>query len=139
MAKVKTKDGRYVDAQGVTRVSRIDDLPDESVRCYAYGHRWDDPPGQPAVGWDKALEPWETRFSCENGCGRRRREVIMLATGETEPFQYSGGTMLFPGSDFPKRLAKVEWIRRKRARTSARPRRKSASGPEFSGAPALSG
>jgi len=116
------KNGRYIDAGGVTRVSKIDDLPDESVHCYAYGHGWNDPLGQRAVGWDEALQAWETRFTCQNGCGRTRREVIMLATGEPEPFQYRGGTMLFPGSDFPKRLAKVEWINRKRrnARNAAK-------------------
>lgn len=121
MTKGKFKDGHYVDRQGVTRVGRIDDLPDESVHCYAYGHQWDDPLGAPAEGWDKALQSWETRFSCP--CGRRRREVVHRATGEVEPFQYRGGTMLFPGSDFPKRLAKVEWIRRKLARATPRRRK----------------
>jgi hypothetical protein len=133
MPKKIIRNGRYIDAGGVTRVQKIDDLPDESVHCYAYGHRWNDPLGQPAVGWDVALQAWETRFSCENGCGRTRREVIMLATGEPEPFQYRGGTMLFSGSDFPKRFAKVEWISRKRRNAARRTKRTTAEPAASSG------
>ena len=102
----------YTDLHGVTRVNRIDDLPDESMRCYATAHQWDDPPATEASGWG-SFNAVELRSHCP--CGRYKYEVIDLDTGDRlgQP-QYGGGVMLFPGTDFPKRVARAEWLRRKR-------------------------
>jgi len=103
---------RYKDAAGVERVSRIEDLPDESIQCYARGHRWDDGPAIHAPGWGD-LNAAQIAATCD--CTRRKTEVIDADTGERlGQAQYAGGVMLMAGSDFPKHLARVEWLRRLR-------------------------
>jgi hypothetical protein len=111
--------GKYVDAKGTTRVSRIEDLPDESVRSYAFGHQWQDELPRDAVGWGKGVDAQEFRFTCS--CGRWKREVLDANDGDKLVQDYGGGTMLFPGSDFPKHLAKIEWLRRVRAKAKQAP------------------
>lgn len=117
--------GRYVDAKGTTRVSRIDDLPDESVRSYAFGHQWVDELPRDVAGWGEGVDAQEFRFTCS--CGRWKREVLDAHDGDRLVQDYGGGTMLFPGSDFPKHLAKIEWLRRVRAKAKAAERRRRTS------------
>lgn len=102
----------YIDVHGVQRVSRIDDLPDESIHCYATAHQWDDPPATEEQGWGEDVNAVRMDFHCP--CGRYKHQVLDLDTGDELTCQYGGGVMLFPGSHFPKRLWRVEWLRRKR-------------------------
>jgi hypothetical protein len=103
----------WEDEHGVTRVGRVEDLPDESIQCYARGHRFDDDgPALAVTGWGP-VNAAEIRSSCD--CGRRRREVLDADTGERlTSSDYTGSVMLAPGSDFPKAAARLEWLRRRR-------------------------
>jgi hypothetical protein len=121
----RTSPKHYVDAMGTTRVSRIEDLPDASVRSYAFGHQWIDEWPRDAQGWGKGTKATEFRFTCE--CGRWKREVLDEGDGDKLVQAYGGGTMLFPGSDFPKHLAKIEWARRVRAKQRAAARQAKAT------------
>lgn len=107
---------RYVDPSGTTRVSKIEDLPDESVRSYAFGHQWQDEYPRGAEGWGEGIDAQEFRFTCP--CGRWKREVLDANDGDKLVQSYGGGTMLFAGSDFPKHLAKIEWLRRVRVKAA---------------------
>lgn len=90
-------------------VRRVDttDLPYASLRCLAYGHRWSDPPAR-----DAGRGRVEVVAECD--CGRWRRDVIEMATGDVADREYGGGVMVWAGMQPTRQEARVMLIRARR-------------------------
>jgi hypothetical protein len=103
----------------VRRVESIHDLPDASIACSALGRHigfgHEDPIIRKADGWINADAQY-VEYHC--GCTRWRYEVIDANTGErlTPVPVYGGGYLLWSKVSLTRAEARVEYIRRVRAR-----------------------
>jgi hypothetical protein len=96
----------------VTRVGTPEDLPDESLRSYAFGYEWSEPPLVEVDGW--GVPAGELRM--HSPCGRWRKDVVSLRNGQLLHRDYGGGTLLTPSVSMDKAVARLLWIKRVRDR-----------------------
>jgi hypothetical protein len=75
----------------VRRVASLYDLPYQSLRCAANGHRWNDPAERPVTGWGDNVDAGELNYECP--CGRWKHEIVDDDTGEILTRDYGGGTL----------------------------------------------
>lgn len=111
MARIKKSGKGIIGKDGVIRYGSIHDVPDAYLFCLAWNHAWDVGEVVERLGWGQKV--WEALGSC--GCDRKRKDVIDPATGELHSRQYTGGHGFLAKVRPEKKVARLEYFRRKRA------------------------
>ena len=124
MARIKRVGKGIVDKSGVTRWGSIHDVPDAYLFCLAWNHAWDVGAVVERPGWGGNV--WEAVGSCS--CGRKRRDVIDPLTGALHSRPYTGGHGFLAKTRPDKKVARLEFFRRKRARQEELERKQKKEG-----------
>jgi hypothetical protein len=103
-----------INSETVERHSSILDAPDEVIRCWAWGHRWD--PGPVTERQDYGTIVWFVVARCD--CGRHRSETLSPKTANLLTRDYGGGHGLMARVPVERTEARAEWARRARARAA---------------------